>query len=106
MSEQEGSTEEENTPKIETDLIKSFMEVQKQKALNDHMHLQIEEKRLGHDFNLANKQLEIQGDFIKKDPTERRKTLIVVSIIAVVVLLIILGSVSYTHLTLPTTPYV
>ncbi|MEX0291036.1 MAG: hypothetical protein AB3N14_18175 [Flavobacteriaceae bacterium] len=80
-----------NQNPVDTELIKSFLEVQNQKAQNELKHLEIEKERLGHDFKLANKTLDIQGAFIKQEPKEKRTTLVYISVICVVVLLIVLN---------------
>ena len=83
-SNQKGNSNTDNRPDI--GMIKSFIETQKQKAANESQELKLEEKRLEYNYKLANKNMDIQKALIEKDPGERRKNIVLVSLIGFLVI--------------------
>lgn len=57
------------------ELLKDFIEVQKQKTLNDARELQLKEKELEFGAKHAEKALDHQALYLSKRPSEDRKTL-------------------------------
>lgn len=74
----------DNRPDI--GMIKSFIDTQKLKADNEAQQLKLEEKRLELNFKLASKNMDIQKALIEKEPGERRKNILLVSVIGLVVI--------------------
>jgi Fe2+ transport system protein B len=71
---------------LSTGLIKDFLDTQRKKAENQQISLKLEEKKMEYNFKLAEKSLTMQADFIKNDPSEKRKSVLLISLIAIFII--------------------
>ena len=80
-----------NRGELSPDLIRQFLENQKQELTNQAQSNRLQEKQIDANVRLAEKQMEIQGDLLKQKPSETRSTFNLFAIWVVAIILIILG---------------
>lgn len=84
-----------NPQPIDPNLIRSWIENQRQELQNRHTELDLKAKEIEANKSLALKSLELQGNILKNHPKEFRKTITRVGYIVGAVILLIMGFLSY-----------
>ena len=72
------------------DIIHKFLAVQNRQEENEKDRIELQKKQIEYNYNLANKNLEIQEDILKKREPEKRTTLLWIFGAGLLTLLIIL----------------
>jgi hypothetical protein len=83
--------QEDSTPDLSPELIKDFIEIQKQKAINEARQLQLQEKEIELSANYAEKALDHHARYLLAQPVESRKTITRIGWVTSLIIIIFLG---------------